>query len=64
MKREHIKGSSMVMKMLDRLTMEGWTFTANDSNIISHAKNNTTGESVSFPSIGNLKIWLYRKALN
>ncbi|MFD1030577.1 hypothetical protein [Metaplanococcus flavidus] len=63
MSLETIKGSSMVVKMTRTLMNEGWLFTPNEFDVIVKAENKTTGESIHFPSIGNLKTWLYQKAL-
>lgn len=64
MNLEKIKGSSMVIKMTRTLMNEGWSFTPNEFDVIVKAENKTTGESIHFPSIGNLKTWLYQKALS
>lgn len=59
-----IKGSSMMVKMADTLVKDGWSFIPNELDVVIRAENKKTGESVSFPSIGNLKNWLYEKALS
>lgn len=64
MSTETIKGSSMIIKMTRSLMKEGWSFTPNEYDIIIKAENKTTGESIHFPSIGNLKTWIYQKALS
>lgn len=58
-----IKGSSMMVKMVRSLMEEGWSFTPDELDIIVSAKHPETGESISFPSFGSLKMWLYEKAL-
>lgn len=64
MSLETIKGSSMIVKMTRTLMNEGWLFTPDEFDVIIKAENKTTGESITFPSIGNLKTWLYQKALS
>lgn len=54
----------MVMKMTRALSEEGWSFIPNEFDVIIRAEHKTTGETISFNSIGNLKTWLYRKALS
>lgn len=61
---EKITGSSMIIKTARALMQEGWAFTPNEMNIIIKAEHPETGESVSFPSFGNLKRWMYERALN
>lgn len=58
------KGSSMVMKMTRALSEEGWSFIPNEFDVIIRAEHKASGETISFNSIGNLKNWLYRKALS
>lgn len=64
MNSESIKGSSMIVKMIRMLMTEGWSFTPNEFDVIVKAENQATGESIQFPSIGNLKTWVYQKALS
>ncbi|MGI2326973.1 hypothetical protein [Planococcus sp. YIM B11945] len=64
MSMESIKGSSMVIKMTRALMNEGWSFIPNEADVIVRAENKKTGEAISFPSVGNLKTWLYEKALS
>jgi hypothetical protein len=64
MNTETIKGSSMIVKMARTLMNEGWSFIPDEFDVIVKAENKTTGEEVSFPSIGNLKMWMYEKALS
>ncbi|MDN7245140.1 hypothetical protein QWY16_17315 [Planococcus shenhongbingii] len=61
---EMIKGSSMVIKMTRVLIEDGWSFIQDEFDVIVRAENKLTGEAVSFPSVGNLKRWLYEKALS
>lgn len=64
MSLETIKGSSMIIKMTRKLMKEGWSFTPNEFDVIIKAEHKATGESIHFPSIGNLKTWIYQKALS
>ncbi|RNF41250.1 hypothetical protein [Planococcus salinus] len=64
MSMKPFKGSSMVMKMTQALMKDGWSFIPDEFDVIVRAENKKTGEAVSFPSIGNLKTWLYEKALS
>lgn len=59
-----IKGSSMMVKVVRSLMEEGWSFTPNELDIIVRAEHPETGESISFPSFGSLKMWLYEKGLS
>lgn len=61
---EVIKGSSMMIKTTRTLIEDGWSFVQDEFDVIVKAENKLTGEAVSFPSIGNLKRWLYEKALS
>lgn len=63
MEIQPIRGSSMIVKMTRSLIEEGWSFISNDMDIVVRAEHPATGEVVSFNSIGNLKRWLYEKAL-
>lgn len=64
MNEELVLGSSMMIKMKEKLKEQGWQFTLNDRNIIIQADDSKTGESVQFPSFGHVRIWLYTHALN
>lgn len=61
---ETIRGSSMGIKMTRTLMEEDWAYIANESNVVVRAKHQATGEAISFNSAGNLKRWLYEKALS
>lgn len=64
MNLDSIKGSSMIVKMARALAEDGWSFTPNEFDVIVKAEHKGTGEAISFNSIGNLKRWMYEKALN
>ena len=59
-----IKGSSMMIKTVRTLIEDGWSFVQDEFDVIISAENKLTGEAVSFSSLGNLKRWLYEKALS
>jgi hypothetical protein len=54
----------MVIKMTRTLMEEGWAFISNESEVVIRAEHSGTGEAISFNSVGNLKRWLYEKALS
>lgn len=64
MNMDTIRGSSMVIKMTRTLMEEGWAFISNESEVVIRAEHPGTGEAISFNSVGNLKRWLYEKALS
>lgn len=64
MNKEAVLGSSMMIKMKEALVEQGWQFTLNERNIITHANHTKTGELIKFPSFGHLRIWFYSHALN
>ncbi len=64
MNLESIRGSSMIVKMARALVEDGWLFTPNEFDVIIKAEHRDTGEAISFHSIGNLKRWMYEKALS
>lgn len=64
MNLDSIKGSSMIVKMARALVEDGWSFTPNEFDVIVKAEHKDTGQAISFNSIGNLKRWMYEKALS
>lgn len=64
MNLDSIKGSSMIVKMARALMEDGWLFTPDEFDVIVKAEHQETGEAISFHSMGNLKRWMYEKALS
>ena len=64
MKLGTVRGSSMIVKTARSLVEEGWSFMVDEFDVIIKAEHKSTGEAVSFNSMGTLKRWMYEKALS